>query len=100
MINRIEINKYYFGGDAFVSVFNPAKLHVTYLPCATEYKIVTGRKYTLTHSDSTGNLFLSVGFVYNSSAINMKNRDEVLAEWIPYMGQYVFWNGIYYGWGI
>ena len=78
-----------------MSEFNPVKLHVSYLPCATEYKIVTGRKYTLTHSDSTGDLFLSVGFVYNSSAINMKNRDEVLAEWIPYMGQYVLNGKVY-----
>ena len=41
-----------------MSTFNPAKLHVTYLPGVTEYTPITGRKYTLTHSDDTGDLFL------------------------------------------
>ena len=37
--------------------FNYSKLHVIYLPYVTEYKPVAGRKYTLTHSDDTGDLF-------------------------------------------
>jgi hypothetical protein len=42
---------------------------------------IQGRKYTLTHSDITGELFLDIGTNYNYKAINWDMRDEVLAEW-------------------
>jgi hypothetical protein len=64
---------------------NPAKLHVTYIGGAKADGLITPRAYTLTHSDSTGELFLSIGKSYNlpqiSGLYTRLMRDEVLAEW-------------------
>jgi hypothetical protein len=44
------------------------------------------RRYTLTHSDLTGDLFLTIGLDYDHEAISgfytRLMRDEVLAEWV------------------
>jgi len=44
------------------------------------------RRYTLTHSDATGDLFLSIGLEYNQAQTSgwytRLLRDEVLAEWL------------------
>lgn len=64
-----------------MSNFNPQKLSVRLIPPATLIQPIQGRKYTLTHSDITGELFLDIGYKYNNQAINWKIRDEVLAEW-------------------
>ena len=62
----------------------PEKLHVKYLHGATPDAPVAPRFYTLTHSDSTGDLFLSVGSCYDKKQISglytRLMRDEVLAE--------------------
>jgi hypothetical protein len=46
---------------------------------------VVPRCYTLTHSDRTGELFLTIGAVYDRAQVNgcytRLMRDEVLAEW-------------------
>ena len=63
-----------------MSNFNPQKLSVKYIPPANDLNPIDGRKYTLTHSDVTGELFLSVGYEYDYSAIDVKMRDEVLAK--------------------
>jgi hypothetical protein len=63
---------------------NPEKLHVTYLHGLKPDKLVLPRRYTLTHSDKTGELFLSIGSEYNTKQISKIYtrfmRDEVLAE--------------------
>ena len=64
-----------------MSVFDPQKLSVKLIPPTTFSQPVEGRKYTLTHSDSTAELFLDIGSVYNYTSINPIMRDEVLAEW-------------------
>jgi hypothetical protein len=64
-----------------MSTFNPQKLSVNIIPPATEVQPIVWRKYTLTHSDTTGQLFLSVGLVYDIEAIDQEMRDEVIAEW-------------------
>lgn len=68
-----------------MSDLNPAKLHVTYLPGTTPTMPLRPRRYTLTHSDQTGDLFLSIGQDYDHRAISgwytRLMRDEVLAEW-------------------
>lgn len=64
-----------------MSVFDPNKLTINLIPPATSSHPVNGRKYTLTHSDSTAELFLDIGYVYNYKSINPQMRDEVLAEW-------------------
>jgi hypothetical protein len=63
---------------------NPDKLHVKYLVGASPENLVLPRRYTLTHSDITGNLFLSIGSDYDtketSKLYTRLMRDEVLAE--------------------
>ena len=63
---------------------NPEKLHVTYLGGTTPEKLTLPRRYTLTHSDRTGELFLSIGREYDtkqtSRLYTRLMRDEVLAE--------------------
>jgi hypothetical protein len=65
---------------------DPSKLHVSYLAGATPENVILPRRYTLTHSDTTGELFLSVGDQYNkrqiSSLYTRLMRDEVLVELI------------------
>ena len=62
--------------------FTPDKLKTTLMSPTTEDGAIEDRKYTLTHSDETGMLFLDIGEVYNYSAINQDLRDEVLGRWI------------------
>lgn len=64
-----------------MSVFEPLNISVNLIPPATFVQPTEGRKYTLTHSDLTGELFLDIGNVYNYEAINQKMRDEVIGEW-------------------
>lgn len=64
-----------------MSNFNSEKLSIKYIPPATPTLPVESRKYTLTHSDITAELFLSIGYVYDVDAIDMKMRDEVIAQW-------------------
>ena len=63
---------------------NPDKLHVKYLADAGPEQLTLPRRYTLTHSDMTGDLFLSIGSEYNteetSKLYTRLMRDEVLAE--------------------
>ena len=69
---------------------NPEKLHVTYLTGATPGGLTLPRRYTLTHSDMTGQLFLSIGNQYNTQEISKLYtrlmRDEVLAELVSEQG--------------
>ena len=63
---------------------NPEKLHVTYLTGTTPENLTLPRLYTLTHSDRTGELFLTIGGQYDKKQISKLYtrlmRDEVLAE--------------------
>jgi len=65
---------------------NPQKLHVAYLTSTTPEDLVLPRRYTLTHSDRTGELFLTISNEYDtkqtSSLYTRLMRDEVLAEFI------------------
>ena len=63
-----------------LSNFIPEKLSVTYRGGATVTEPVIPRRYTLTHSDLTGDLFLTIGIHYAWDKINPM-RDEVLGEW-------------------
>lgn len=64
---------------------NPRKLHVTYLPGVGPEAPIVRRRYTLTHSDITGDLYLTIGCDFNLEQISgwytRFMRDEVLAEW-------------------
>ncbi|CAM3721401.1 staygreen family protein [Mesobacillus zeae] len=75
--------------------FNPDKLHVQYMPPASQFAPIEGRKYTLTHSDKTGEIFLSIGARYNTGSIDYDLRDEVLGEWTTRNGEYLLLCKVY-----
>jgi hypothetical protein len=62
----------------------PSKLNISYLTDTTPDKLILPRRYTLTHSDISGELFLSIGSQYDAKKISKLYtklmRDEVLAE--------------------
>lgn len=78
-----------------MNMFIPSKLTVNFLAPATQFRPIEGRKYTLTHSDTTGQLFLSVGNFFDYSAINPNFRDEVFAEWVPQLGEFTLCGKVY-----
>ncbi len=67
------------------NMLNPEKLHVSYMPGVGPTDPISPRRYTLTHSDTTAELFLTIGPDYNESQISgwytRFMRDEVLADW-------------------
>ncbi len=79
------INSEFFGVNN-LSRLNPNKLHVSILPPATVDSPLFPRCYTLTHSDQTGDLFLTIGVEFNKKQLRGWQtrimRDEVLAEWL------------------
>jgi len=76
---------------------NPDKLNVELRYGITATQPVFGRKYTLTHSDITAELFLTIGLQFAYDKIG-DLRDEVLAEWrsnngFPFLYVYVYVDG-------
>lgn len=73
------------------------KLFVEYRNVSALSPII-GRKYTQTHSDSTGNLFLTIALHYAEDKISAQ-KDHVLAEWLYdeskkyYLHGYVYVGG-------
>ncbi|WP_066250395.1 staygreen family protein [Neobacillus drentensis] len=76
-------------------MFNPSKLKVKFSPFTNELMPIGCRKYTLTHSDKTGELFLSIGSDYNMAAIDKYTRDEFLAEIISQNNKYILLGTVY-----
>ena len=68
-----------------MSRLRPEKLHVRLIEGVGAEGSITPRRYTLTHSDTTGDLFLTIGPSYDKAQISgwytRMMRDEVLAEW-------------------
>lgn len=68
-----------------MSRLSPEKLHVRYLPGIGEKDPLVPCRYTLTHSDFTSKLFLTIGPDYDRKQISglytRLMRDEILAEW-------------------
>lgn len=75
---------------------NPDKLYLELRDGVRKTEPILGRKYTLTHSDMTGDLFLTIGMDYAFDKFTPM-RDEVLAQWIMdgslYLYVYVYVNG-------
>lgn len=57
------------------------KLKVSFEDNIGKSRPIMPRKYTLTHSDETAELFLSIGNKYDLDKINYSVRDEVLGSW-------------------
>lgn len=75
-----------------MSDLKPDRLHVTFAPDVSLTLMEMPRRYTLTHSDLSGELFLTISQQFNRSQISgwytRLMRDEVLAEWksAPHQG--------------
>ena len=61
--------------------FTPDKLETTFIEPINLYGPIKNRKYTLTHSDNTGMMFLTIANEYDYNAINYDLRDEILGVW-------------------
>lgn len=65
--------------------FNPKKLHVAFKDGVKPGSPVVPRCYTLTHSDFTGDLYLTIAADVDLKALNNWQtrlmRDEVVGEW-------------------
>ncbi|MDK2586625.1 staygreen family protein [Romboutsia sedimentorum] len=77
--------------------FNPDKLETTFVNPITPYSPIKGRKYTLTHSDETGMMFLTIANKYNYSTINKDLRDELLGTWKTHDDSYGLFLYAYIG---
>ncbi len=75
-----------------MNTLDPDILHVKYLDGIEVNDFSLPRRYTLTHSDSTGHMFLGIGRNYCKEQISglytRFMRDEVLAEWKKYGDDY------------
>ncbi|MGM9973016.1 MAG: staygreen family protein [Clostridiaceae bacterium] len=68
---------------------NTEKLTVEFRQGVTPTTPIIPRRYTLTHSDITAELFLTIGSSYAYDKINAM-RDEVLGEWVKTNNQYFY----------
>lgn len=75
---------------------NPEKLSVEFRETVTTIEPIIPRRYTLTHSDVTAQLFLTIGLTYAYDKTNTM-RDEVLGEWIKNKNQYFYSVYLYVG---
>jgi len=72
-----------------MSKLNPEKLSVEFGQGVTPTEPIIPRRYTLTHSDITAELFLTIGLNYAYDKINAM-RDEVLGQWVNVKSQYYY----------
>lgn len=68
---------------------NPEKLSVDFREGISPAGPIVPRRYTLTHSDETAQLFLTIGARYAADKISPL-RDEVIGEWVPSHKGYTF----------
>ena len=76
-------------GSGYLSKFSPDRLQVEYREGVTYTEPLTYRRYMLTHSDETGELFLTIGLRFADDKITPL-RDEVLGEWMMMREGYVY----------
>jgi hypothetical protein len=69
-----------------------SRLHTIFAKDIERQALSLPRRYTLTHSDRTGELFLTIAREYNRTQISgwytRFMRDEVLGEWLQEQGEY------------
>lgn len=96
--NNITLpNKSKYNSFSRFKKLKPEKLKVEYRNNITKINPINNRRYTLTHSDKTENLFLTIGLDYAYDKINIL-RDEVFAqvkyeENKPIINLYIHING-------
>ena len=72
-----------------MSRLNPEKLSVEFREGVTATDPIIPRRYTLTHSDLTAELFLTIGPEFAYDKVNVM-RDEVLGEWVNTDNRYLY----------
>lgn len=72
-----------------MSKFDPKKLHVEFRTGVTATEPIIPRHYTLTHSDKTAELFLTIALSYAYDKTT-EMRDEVLGKWLKRDNDYVY----------
>lgn len=77
-----------------MSRLKPEKLSVEFRKGVTTTEPIIPRRYTLTHSDVTADLFLTIGLIYAYDKVNA-TRDEVLGEWMNAQNGYFFYVRLY-----
>ena len=76
-----------------MSRLNPEKLHVEYVGVTSTEPIIP-RRYTLTHSDVSADLYLNIGLDFAYYKLNPM-RDEVLGEWGLNDENYIYYVYLY-----
>ena len=74
-----------------MSKFNSERLSVEYRNGVTATEPIIPRNHTLTHSDSTGEIFLTIGTQFAWDKVNPAMRDEVLGRWKT-IRNYLYYN--------
>lgn len=74
-----------------MSKLNPNKLSVEFRRGVNSTEPIIPRRYTLTHSDITAKLFLTIGLEYAFDKIDSNMRDEVLGEWVKNGVRYFYY---------
>lgn len=73
--------------------FDPSKVNTEYRDNITYTSPIEGRKYTITHSDFTAELFVTIGLKYAEDKIN-PTRDEVLMEITKLRDENIFYGEV------
>lgn len=76
-----------------MSRLNPDMLHVEFMGVTSTEPIIP-RRYTLTHSDITADLYLAIGLDFAYNKLNPM-RDEVMGEWMINEKSYVYYVYLY-----
>ena len=79
-IKTVHIDKKTIGVKS-MSKFSPERLTVEYRDGISTTEPIMSRSHTLTHSDFTGQLFLTIGTKFAWDKVNTDMRDEVLGVW-------------------
>lgn len=68
--------------------FNPYRVYMEFRDGVSTYRPLNGRKYTMTHSDDTAELFVTIGRTFAKDQIGPR-RDEVLLGFEPWNDQFL-----------
>jgi len=79
-----------------LKILNPEKLSVSFSSGVTPLNPIITRRYTLTHSDTTAELFLTIGKAYACKEIGAL-RDEVRSKWVFIDNHYKLYVYVYVG---